>query len=538
MKDLLKCAYLVLGIMLMTYGCQKDNFDDTNPENLQETGNNLFKRGQLSDYSEVKDFVKSLKNSKHTSDFALRSSLEISNDFIILEHQDIVIHNGHAFRTYTIPIVKLQQPESTFSNLVVQFSVASDSTNAYILTYTPNPGYLEDYAMDDQTAFSGQVSYEPLYYDGSLDNLQARVSCQYVTINYCRNGLTGGTGSTHQAGPRCTVSVNMWTEYYTVCTATDDGGSDPYTIEPPDGPRGGGVGGTTNGVNTGSSTSTLPANVVNEIVSILNLNELNNQAEINWLNDYANFSEVISMFLYLDANKNSIGTYEQTVLDLTTSSLEILSLPFIVSNQQIDYANDILRMTNHLKLFGNIEDEIYAEYIESLIPEFDSMTINEVKAIYAQVKDTCNDLTLKYLEEIATVVVNDLVIPVVTYALFEATAGTALTLLQKIPNLVFQGSRYTNLISQLTQLGIQGNQAHVRIISTTAPVARAEALFLSITRNATSIVEVAPGVTKATMPNGNFITYRTVSGSGYPATIDLNFPGIFGSTIQVLKFSL
>lgn len=39
------------------------------------------------------------------------------------------------------------------------------------------------------------------------------------------------------------------------------------------------------------------------------------------------------------------------------------------------------------------------------------------------------------------------------------------------------------------------------------------------------------------MGNGNFITFRTVSSTGFPATIDLNFPSLFGSTVRVIKFS-
>lgn len=225
-------------------------------------------------------------------------------------------------------------------------------------------------------------------------------------------------------------------------------------------------------------------------------------------------------------------------IELAIQTMEILSLPFITSNVQIDYVTQILRLTNHLKKFGNIEDEIYADYIESLIPDFNSMTITEVRAIYSEVKTTCNQLTTKYAIEILTPVVTDLIIPVVTYALFEATAGTAIKLLQKIPNIVLQGTRLSATISQLTQLGSPGIKTNVRVIATSAPVARAESLFLSLTRNVKP-TEVSPGVLRAAMGNGNFITFRTISTSGFPATIDLNFPLIFGanSPIKVLKFT-
>jgi len=59
-----------------------------------------------------------------------------------------------------------------------------------------------------------------------------------------------------------------------------------------------------------------------------------------------------------------------------------------------------------------------------------------------------------------------------------------------------------------------------------------------LTKNKTgNIVEVAPNVFQANMGNGNFITYRTVSKTGFKATIDLNFPSLFNNVKQVLKFT-
>lgn len=71
----------------------------------------------------------------------------------------------------------------------------------------------------------------------------------------------------------------------------------------------------------------------------------------------------------------------------------------------------------------------------------------------------------------------------------------------------------------------------------TNPTIRARGLFNVMTKNALSVTEVSPGVINATMGNGNFITFRTVSQSGFPATIDLNFPTIFGSIPKVIKFT-
>lgn len=286
----------------MTFGCQKENLNEQDPNTgHQQGGNTLFRKGKLSEFSHVKDFITEIKNkngAKQTVDIQYRTGLETENDFIILENQDIAIHSGDEFNTYTIPIIKYQQPQGTFSNLVVQFSVASDSTNAYILTYEPNAGYLDAYALDDRTPFSGQVSYESLDYDGSLNaiNTNYRMVCNSLSVTYCKNGEYGGIGSTHAAGPSCIVASNIWTETYTICYETDDGfGSRSETIEPPEG-SGGGGGGSSSSPNTGNSTSTIPADLVSEVIGILSLNISNHQQEIAWLESFTNFPDVISMY--------------------------------------------------------------------------------------------------------------------------------------------------------------------------------------------------------------------------------------------------
>ena len=220
------------------------------------------------------------------------------------------------------------------------------------------------------------------------------------------------------------------------------------------------------------------------------------------------------------------------------SAIDILSLPVITSNNKIDYAEEILRLTNHLKSFGNIEDEIYADYIQSLIPEFNSMTINEVRAIYDHVKSTCNDLTIKYLKEIITPIVTDLVIPVITYALFEATAGTAVKLLQKIPlPLVLRGARLNNLILKTTELGNPGF-GNARLIPNST-VAKAEALFASLTKDAISVVPAAnnPAITVAHMGNGMKIILRPISQTVPSAVRVIEYQN-FNTLLGVDSFSL
>ena len=255
-----------------------------------------------------------------------------------------------------------------------------------------------------------------------------------------------------------------------------------------------------------------------------------NYSAFNYLAN--NPQKTVAVFNFL-AENNSFNAYE-----FAKSAIDILSLPVITSNNKIDYAEEILRLTNHLKSFGNIEDEIYADYIQSLIPEFNSMTINEVRAIYDHVKSTCNDLTIKYLKEIITPIVTDLVIPVITYALFEATAGTAVKLLQKIPlPLVLRGARLNNLILKTTELGNPGF-GNARLIPNST-VAKAEALFASLTKDAISVVPAAnnPAITVAHMGNGMKIILRPISQTVPSAVRVIEYQN-FNTLLGVDSFSL
>ena len=255
-----------------------------------------------------------------------------------------------------------------------------------------------------------------------------------------------------------------------------------------------------------------------------------NYSAFNYLAN--NPQKTVAVFNFL-AENNSFNAYE-----FAKSTIDILSLPVITSNNKIDYAEEILRLTNHLKSFGNIEDEIYADYIQSLIPEFNSMTINEVRAIYGHVKTTCNNLTVKYLEELLTPIVTDLVIPVITYALFEATAGTAVKLLQKIPlPLVLRGARLNNLILKTTELGNPGF-GNARLIPNST-VAKAEALFASLTKDAISVVPAAnnPAITVAHMGNGMKIILRPISQTVPSAVRVIEYQN-FNTLLGVDSFSL
>jgi len=258
------------------------------------------------------------------------------------------------------------------------------------------------------------------------------------------------------------------------------------------------------------------------------------QEQLDFLNDFDNWEIRESFKNFLSENG-----YNDVNEDFIADALEVFTYADnFTSDNQLDYAQAILRLTTHMKSFGNIEDEIYADYIESLIPDLGSMTIGEVDDLYEEVYRTDRNITLKYAVGIFTVIATDLVIPVVEYALFQATVGLAVKLLQKIPlPMLLRGARLTKLLQKVARMGVQGEQIHVRIITTSSPVTRAEKLFATLTKNAVSVAPPnAQGTIVANMGNGNYITFRTVSSTNFPATINLNFPSIFGQTPKAIKF--
>jgi len=73
----------------------------------------------------------------------------------------------------------------------------------------------------------------------------------------------------------------------------------------------------------------------------------------------------------------------------------------------------------------------------------------------------------------------------------------------------------------LGERGAAGN--HIRIVTTSTPIAKSKELFNTLTKHAISKITQTNGTIVANMGNGNKIIYRTSSSSGFPATIDLDF---------------
>lgn len=289
-------------------------------------------------------------------------------------------------------------------------------------------------------------------------------------------------------------------------------------------PSGGGGG-------SGDSFSA-PLSMTKAFYLVRDLGVDNNSNKAKWLNQNQHVTDIVYKYI-LTKNK-------------TTESIEFSNwaIDFMLS-QEIpcgNIGNDCVKlieeMAEGLRKFHGEEGEFMADYFNSLISDFDSFTKAELQGFY----DTAKAITNKYNDLMFASIIGGFiegVIPIIEIALFEMGLPVAVKLLQKIPvSWVYRGVRLNSVVKKVSFLGEAGAQAHVRIINTSSPLTKSKELFNSLTKHALSIEEVSPGVIKATMGNGNFITHRTISSTGFPATINFNFQQVLGTNNFVLKFGL
>ncbi len=565
--------FFLLAFTLTLINCQKD--EQPIKESIIYT-NNLYQERYIS-INEIPNIENSLAriiNSQTQNKVSGSSNDAIFDYENILEVIDTLNNINYSFR-FRFP----NTPISEFYNLIIGKNSVGEITEPFVLKYKCDESYINQYITNgfNFSYFKGEVALHKYtdYFDQGyfnrggdqncppqFDEVGDPIPCETQPIDLAGGGggsndssgggpSSGGSSSGsnvgsnncvtivatvlctcagHGFGEGCTCANGPYLTDITVCnsnmTRTSSNSKDSEDCPNCDISTEGGV-----GVNTVSITT------MRSTLKGLGLTD----AGISWLSNVNNIENINILYNYLISHSTGISnSFTSEAKEYVKSSIDdVLSPSLLTSNIQLDYEAAILKMTNHLKLFGEVEDEIYAEYIESLIPEFDAMTIGEVRAIYLEVKNTVNQLTINYALSITTPVVTDLIIPIVSYAIFEATAGTAVKLLQKIPvSMVLRGYRLNRMVKKISQLGIQGNQAHVRELHNMT-VNKADELFKAITKDAVSLNNPNSYTTVANMGNGNFIMFRTYSGGlseGTIATIEFNFAQVLGTNSYKLKF--
>ncbi|MBD3862762.1 hypothetical protein [Olleya marilimosa] len=540
---------LVLTLFFNLTNCQNDDIVIDKVTSVTNTNKYIVKTVAKQNIFKNKPLLNKLESYKSkTANKNLSYNRIIHNDslnIIIDDSNAMYVQNQDStYHSYTFNALDVNNPDKIV-NLLLSLE-PDDTYKESILSYQLTESDINLLKQGLEVDFTNKIIYTELnkntfsnttgtankiYYSGE--------NCFDISTTVSRCCSSKHTYQDIQNGEICKCSEDEQPveDFNVIITITSCGTSGGNTSNIPDfeyphDPSNQIDGGAIDFNHQGTTAINNPNNAALTLMFNLNITDTN---IADWLMFKKNRGAVESILDFLEDNN-----YSDEAEDFVLKSLEILSLPILsMPIAQTYYEEQILRMTNHLRQFGEIEDEIYADYIDSLILDFSTMTSGEVHDIYLQVKQTCSELTIKYLIAITTPIITDLVMPIITYALFEATAGTAVKILQKIPlSAVLQGLRLNKMVQNVAVLGVEGLQgAHIRELHGMS-VSKASELFATLTKNAVSTSSPTNGIIVANMGNGNFITFRTVSGPlspGVIATIDLNFSQLFSEIVK-LKF--
>ena len=320
------------------FGCENDTEileGDTKHNNLNYESRISYIN--LDDSETLKNYIEEIKVSENNNiSVTNRTNTEESYSFTAIE-TDIIKIIGDSSISYTLKIIKDNQPINSFSNLVVEF-VEEEDTNAFIINYYPSDDYLENISENRSIPFVGQINKQSIDYDGSLDGMFLRERCKSVTTTYCTFKWD------HVAGPRC-VDWPLYNQTTTVCTEVAD--ANPI-IDAGDSSGGGGDTPTApNYVAPCESEDTSNNNVLvdeegncydveldNYLVECLEIDSpQNTNPDIaHWFYSLATYEQKISLRTLLEAN-----SCNQSAKDFANSAIEA-----IIDGGEVDFEDNTI----------------------------------------------------------------------------------------------------------------------------------------------------------------------------------------------------
>ena len=537
LSKFLKIGIIFFGISLLL-NCEKE-----------VTNNNELPIKSINKKSYNRTSLELLKNDKLftrlTSEFAIEplfdtkfnkeKSSNKNNQHIIIITDTIAVVEKENYKSYTFLIKTPNQKYNLVKNLILEQK--GNEINAFILNYDFDLQWLNDYTNDIHNTPKAKITLTP-FNISTLNKESAKTSsqtCSWVTVT-----ITSPCGCGHYYRRQCR-GCSSYPTFPSVYTSTQ------YVCE--------------NGGGDNSGSEFLPTSSTEiGLVFGSNSGNSNNNSETNlMMDDIAELEvyRVITECIQENSNLSSISVSQRADIanfiqqngcssansKFVENAIEILSLPELSSNETIDtFKNRILKITSNLKQWGNLEDEIFAEYVESLVQDFNLMTVGDVYDIYKLADKQSKILIWKYAAAVI-VPVAETAYPFIVYAVSEATLGAALPLLSRIPlAAVIRGAKLNNMVRQLAKLGKAGTSSRIRLIPN-GSYEKSLVLFNKITQNSVSPVTTtttANGriIKVADMGNGNYITFRNFDNSGTSnlvANIDLKFPSIWSKTRE-LKF--
>ncbi|QHI37373.1 hypothetical protein IMCC3317_27520 [Kordia antarctica] len=374
---------LVFAISSLLFNCQTD----TNVDDIAsiETGNNLaFKKERFQDLEKLTSYVEELKRNIKGSSLNKESSLGDAYNFIVIEDQDVLIYEEQTNTTYTIPIVKAEQEVGTFSNLVVKFS-DTNQTEAFIINYVPNDGFLEASENYEQTPFSGSITKEHLQYDGSLDNLNenANPNCTTVTIMFCNWSEGSVEGTTHLAGRNCTPRY-MFSFSYEACSdfpelviPPSSSSSNQSTSSPSTS--------TSSGSNNNSNDNPIIIPTVPRIENTLDIDGITFDMN-NWLNDnlYVKLELIKLLEEKPDAEDFILEVIEELIINQGLTLEEYRNSQIVFEGPEVLVPN----IRDYLDCFSLLESAEITIYVDQPVPNTDDTWVStgDIKAGHSFVK--------------------------------------------------------------------------------------------------------------------------------------------------------
>ena len=521
-----------IGIFLLAslFNCDNDLLEPVLSEE-QNTNNLELYRGNLEDFPEIGELFQKTVTDKKTKaskndlyEFVLDSS---SVSKITLE-DDI-------FYSF---IIKRENPEDNIMENLVISDKAEQEPSAFIINYSPDAAYWDRFEEDPNTFFSGQRSMVPL----DSDRLNVSKGCFTISTTYCNyDGHEDNDAGPGVAGPACT---DVYTVTNVVCIDAGDS-SDGGGGATGNGSSGGGGSGSSGGGTSGQNNDPLPDLSESTIITTMTLDlstllrdELGYSSlssKGRWVEDDINEEIVREMFTFL----NREG-YSDAAKEFVDWEIDFELLPPQPCGIGHDCIESIKFMAEGLRKFHGEEGTLMADYFDSLVEDLNSFTLSDLQVYYDNAK-TITERYNNYMRSSIVGAYEEGVGQILEIVLFEVGGNAAINLMQKIPiGWVFRGARLNNMVKKVGLLGQQGFNNAIREVQVNAPITKARELFNSLTKHAVSKSTEANGAIKANMGNGNFITYRpsSASTSNIPATISLDFKGIWSQTRQVKFINL
>ncbi|WP_067032135.1 hypothetical protein [Allomuricauda sp. CP2A] len=547
-------------IFLFLFSCEKEEPLplDTDQDASADEGPYTLNSVDMEGIPKITDFL-----SSRAGKDIFKATATGKDDGAVINEEVIRVNDSLGHSNYSFHFTLPDSAENEFYNLVVGESEDGQPQEPTVFHYVCDPEYYEAFEQSgfDPIAFVGTISMYPfdqIFRDGSLSKDTCAEHDQYgdpipcirtnVTNGSSSSGAGGSMGGAQSSGGLPSPTTSSYSISVTVYHVVPDGrtftyGSGSRCEHPgecqiiyevstkannkatdrgcdkcPSAP--GGV-----AANMASRTKLLVDGLRTKLVLSTN--------EINFLLNNRGLTEDIAAYL-----RQHTGS---TAKEFASWVVDFSMLPDNPCGVGHDCVESIIVIADGLRKFHGEDGLLMAQYLESLISDFDSFTKNDLQAFYDTAKAIMEDYNNRMFDSIAGGFVAG-VTPILEIALFEVGAPVAIKLLQKIPvSWVYRGTRLNEMVKKVGLLGKMGYNNTIREVATNTPVAKASELFKTLTKHAISKTNKTDGVILADMGGGNFITYRpiTASSSNIPATISLDFraAGIW-SNVRDVKFVL